>query len=148
MTSSPLFLCSWSLDDGFEALTCVGAFDKTYKKMEKSNYGPQVFLWAPGQSVRTAHWTDPNKEWAGSQTSAAAPSVAGIVATMVGFEGLKNKGDPKRVHDLLKENGLPGRFVTFTRDGGYGVLFANNGMNSGSSPYKGAPKDELRRRMA
>jgi hypothetical protein len=53
------------------------------------------------------------------------------MATLVGFEGLMNKGDILRVHGLLQQDALPGCFNKVSRDGGYKELVAKNGINSG-----------------
>jgi subtilisin family serine protease len=88
-------------------VVCVGACNKDYKKWKGSNWGKDITIVAPGEDI-TAAWKKPHQYHTISGTSHAAPMVAGIAATFVGYETLSSEAeDSYTVRKRLLDNAVP-----------------------------------------
>lgn len=114
----------------------VAACDENYAKTEKSNYGSDITVIAPGNRIRTASiGGDRNyNRWSG--TSMAAPAVAAMLSIWVGYEGINDNA--QRAADLLDANQLPNLLTGFPNPTVNKLV--NSGLNQDPNlPYIGAP---------
>ena len=89
--------CDYSPARVAEAIT-VGASDKTDHRLQWTNYGTCVNLYAPGTDVLSAYHTGPEASMVMSGTSMAAPHTSGVAALYLQrHPGLT----PKAVFDAL-----------------------------------------------
>ncbi|KAK7725232.1 hypothetical protein SLS63_008229 [Diaporthe eres] len=127
---------------------CVASSNETYQKSWFSNYGPNVFIIAPGSNITAASHEADNYVTTKSGTSMASPLVAGVMANFVSFEGLWD--DVPEVWKRLRSNQLSNIIGGFPTGAGDQTTnaFLNNGINSPSKrsidPYAGIPRDELK----
>lgn len=131
---------------------CVASSNETYEKSWFSNYGPNVFIIAPGSNITAASHEADNYLATKSGTSMASPLVAGVMANFVSFEGLWD--DVPEVWKRLRSNQLSNIIGGFPTGAGNQTTnaFLNNGINSPSKrsidPYAGIPRDELKLALA
>ncbi|KAM7203898.1 Peptidase S8/S53 domain containing protein, partial [Rhypophila sp. PSN 637] len=127
---------------------CVGATTRKYKKLDIAKDGPNVDIWAPGDGLLSASILGDQETIHKTGTSMATPLVAGIMATIVGVEGILMDGaGTQMVYDRIKANALKGVIQNMASD--EVNLFAQTGINhpkdsepnQQASPYDGVPKD-------
>ncbi|KAI9709480.1 MAG: Suppressor of the cold-sensitive snRNP biogenesis mutant brr1-1 [Bogoriella megaspora] len=116
---------------------CVGAVDKYYNKASFSNYGTQITLSAPGQSIKCGTSGGDYEYMSG--TSMAAPLVTGIVAYFMSYEGPTSWNS---IYARLLSNMQVG-YLGLDLSQGTPNNFANNGYWNPKKPdflpYFGAP---------
>ncbi|KAM7205939.1 Peptidase S8/S53 domain containing protein [Rhypophila sp. PSN 637] len=84
---------------------CVGGVEKNYDKGWFSRGGRHVDIWAPGEQILSAALGHPVATGLRTGTSMATPMVAGIMATIVGYESISD--DARLVYDRVRANQLP-----------------------------------------
>lgn len=138
-----VYPCNYNNPDQDVHLICVGAIDNSYGRWEDtanygSGFGKQVHIWAPGKDVDV--WNNNGLAGKATGTSYAAPLVAGIVATYVGWEG--TAVTPERAKSLLLTNAETGQLSRLGP--GSQNFLANNGYQKAGSndrkPYIDAPE--------
>jgi subtilisin family serine protease len=93
---------------------CVGAVDEDYEKPGYTNWGPELAILAPGSEILSAS-RDSDRDFVyKTGTSMATPIVAGFMATIVGYEGLKS--DTALVYQRVKQNLAAGLVSGFPAD--------------------------------
>ncbi|MCA1839166.1 MAG: S8 family serine peptidase [Actinobacteria bacterium] len=118
----------------------VGASDKQDARWSGSNYGPNLDLLAPGESI-VSTWWDPNKQEStygnATGTSMSVPFVA-ATAAMLMSRGFSNLETIQKITSHAKDLGAPGR----DDQTGYGLLdtAAALGVARPSPPPSPQPK--------
>ncbi|RYP58291.1 hypothetical protein DL769_009027 [Monosporascus sp. CRB-8-3] len=116
---------------------CVGGVNKDYSKGWFSRGGPLVDIWAPGDYILSAGIKDDKDMRFKTGTSMATAVVSGIMATIVGYEELRENA--QLVYERLRNNALTGIVGNLHNENN---LFAQTGiMNSGDHPYYGPGAD-------
>lgn len=121
---------------------CVGASDTKYQFATQvnapgspSNYGGNLDAILPGVNVWSASNEDDEVEESRTGTSFAAPQLAGIMAAIVGFEGIND--DTAAVYARVKANqmkniisGIPDLGITkvFSKQAKTPNLFSTSGI--------------------
>jgi subtilisin family serine protease len=120
---------------------CVGSANDIYTKSHESNTGPEVAIIAPGADILSSSSRSDQDFIKLTGTSQAAPFVAGVMAMIVGFEGLKT--DPALVYNRVHQNQVSNLLSGFPSDTTTNLV--NTGIEHPSrnplSPYFGAPLD-------
>ncbi|KAM7183611.1 Peptidase S8/S53 domain containing protein [Rhypophila sp. PSN 637] len=126
---------------------CVGATTSKYSKLDISKDGPNVDIWALGSVLISASKEGDEAIVAKTGTSMASPLVAGIMATIVGYEGpLTADKSTQFVYDRLLDNALKGVMPSLSTD--EKNVFAETGINVEKNnkeyqvqPYAGVNSD-------
>jgi hypothetical protein len=129
---------------GYAVTVCVGATDRNYyvwKNNDKigSSYGPDVKIWAPGHDVESTSADIIQGLERKTETSMAAPMVAGVLAGFISHEHLSN--NPKTVLARLTSNQLINIIQRLPYNSHNNFL--NNGRGQTRNldiPYLGAPE--------
>lgn len=116
---------------------CVGAMTEFYEQSWFSNIGGNVSVFAPGTEIQTLD-TD-GRTVIKSGTSFAAPLVAGVLATFMGWENLGYEGldNPNLIRSRLDANLLRGILVD--EENGADLGASENNMVTSGINYPGKP---------
>jgi hypothetical protein len=121
---------------------CVGGTNKNYGRPDWTNYGPNVTIWAPGDTIDSSTINPDHPYLPDSGTSQAAPHVAGIVANYIAYENLRN--DAATAISRLMANAQTGVLSKFMGAGSPDLL-ANYGLanpkRNPQYPYAGPQKE-------
>jgi hypothetical protein len=126
----------------YSNVQCVASCTDNYEKSEFSNYGADITNVAPGEKIESALHLDDDAVVVSSGTSYASPRVAGVMASIIGYESISNDVVKVvgRLHDNVQTGLLGPNFASNTVD-----WLVNTGMqNPGKSdrvPYVGAPEE-------
>jgi hypothetical protein len=122
---------------GYAEILCFSYVHIT-DHVQFSKGGSLVDIWAPGEWIISTH-KDSDRDMRGKTgTSMATPMVAGIMATIVGYEGLNDNA--KLVYDRVYANAI--KDIVGGLRNGEKNLFAQTGIaNSGDHPYNGISVD-------
>jgi subtilisin family serine protease len=127
---------------------CVGGINQKYEQDWYSNTGGNVTVLAPGSGIMTLDTNGRTIVTTG--TSFAAPLVAGVLATFIGWENLGYEGvdNPNLVRSRLDSNMLRGVLVDLYNgadlSGSQNNMVTsgiNNPDKSTSDPYKGVGEE-------
>ncbi len=88
----------------FSGVLCVSALDKQLRKLKTANYGVDVDLSLPGDSVKAAHPIANNAYFYGSKTSAACALATGVMAVLQSSVKSSINAD---LMEALKNTALP-----------------------------------------
>ena len=113
--------CNYSPARVPEAIT-VSATDNTDKKASYANYGTCVDIFAPGNNITSAWYTNDTATNTISGTSMATPHVTGVAAL---YLQSNPAATPQQVRDALVANGTTGK-VTSAGSGSPNVLLFTN----------------------
>ncbi|KAG9751086.1 subtilisin-like protein, partial [Aureobasidium melanogenum] len=119
---------------------CVGAISRKYEQDDYSNMGGNVSVLAPGTDIRTLSPSGGAIFKTG--TSMAAPLIAGVLATFMGWENLGHKGldNPNLVKSRLDANLLRGILVD--KKNGADLGGSENNMVTSGINYPGKPAED------
>ncbi|KAH7305426.1 oryzin [Stachybotrys elegans] len=97
----------------------VGATDRNWRRASFSNYGSVVDVFAPGVGIQVASSTSTTATRLVDGTSEASPHVAGLVAYLLGLEGLRTPAQIKTrvlelaTKDLIQDARGSGNFFVY-----------------------------------
>jgi subtilisin family serine protease len=116
---------------------CVGAINKQYEQDSYSNIGGNVTVFAPGTDIITIDTGD--RTITKSGTSFAAPLVAGVLATFLGWESLGHEGpsNPNLIRSRLDANLLRG--ILTDKVNGPDLGQSQNNLVTSGINYPGKP---------
>ncbi|KEQ64043.1 subtilisin-like protein [Aureobasidium melanogenum CBS 110374] len=119
---------------------CVGAISRKYEQDKYSNMGKNVSVLAPGTDIRTL--APGGGAIFKTGTSFAAPLVAGVLATFMGWENLGHEGldNPNLIRSRLDANLLRGILTDWKNGADLGGS-ENNMVTSGIN-YPGKPAED------
>jgi subtilisin family serine protease len=126
----------------FPSVICVGATNRNYGRPDWTNYGLNLTIWAPGDTINSSTINVDFPYLPISGTSQASPHIAGVVANFIAFENLQS--DVATVLSRLDENGQSGVLSKFMGAGSPDLL-ANYGLANPNRnpqfPYAGPQKE-------
>lgn len=132
----------------------ISSVDRNYTKSTFSNFGPHVKISAPGTGIEALGIKSDNSYAVKSGTNMAAPFVAGVMALVVGFEGITS--DVDKVYSRIVANGIENAIEGFPADSPGGDnntvnrlldIGWNNPNKGRNTPYKDGPRltdDEIK----
>jgi len=120
---------------------CIASCTDNYEKSYFSNYGTDITIVAPGERIESASHLDDDSVVVRSGTSYASAHVAGVMATIIGYESISNDVVKVigRLHDNIQTGLLGPNFAPNTVDRLVNTGMQNPGKND-KVPYFGAPE--------
>lgn len=115
-------------------IVCVGSLDANYRREQGSSLDVNVNITAPGANVQSLNKNlrlDPHELITRNGTANAAAHVSGVLATIIGYEGIKD--DAKKAIDRMYENQIANRHRLIATTGNLRQLnlgIVNNGINN------------------
>ncbi|RYP07183.1 hypothetical protein DL765_009235 [Monosporascus sp. GIB2] len=133
----------------YDQVMCVGSSDHLYKRFTQneskgSNYGMAVNVFAPGSSIRAAHFRVPTGSVMGEGTSYSTAFVAGMMATILSYEGFESFDYAEGIYERIQANFLNGVLEDIPE--GTQNAFLTTGINHvnrlETCPYAGLTNDQ------